>query len=236
MEFESVLREINNISIDNLPDINITEEQKAKARKRLFKSIDKLKERNHMLKINVSDEEVLKISNELGVESEEYLKGVKHGAVLREVTLKAINDDVKKNYGEIVSEVFTTNAMDMSNVIWLAEGTVYFKIFITKEKIITYSFTKFFKVIDRSESDIKAVLGAGLCEYKKYYIEYGEKIIYLTYTSEDTKNEIEKIIDILKNNGVENHNERKIKKIKIINIIAIIFVIVISIIAIIEIT
>lgn len=108
-------------------------------------------------------------------------------------------------------------------------GAVYSKIYITKDKLITYSFNRFYKVLNKVEVKLKDVEGAGLYEDEMYYIEYKDKITYLGYTLEKTKNDLEKIMDILKANGVLNESEKKKRKEKNITIILILILIFIMI-------
>lgn len=94
-DYKKILEEMKNMTIDDLPPINITDEQKNRARKKMFKSIEDLKERNRELNINISETEVIEISEYLGEETEDCLNGVKYGRVLREIALKSVTDQVK---------------------------------------------------------------------------------------------------------------------------------------------
>lgn len=225
-DYNKVLDEINNITIENVPKLIVTDEQKNKVRKNLFKAVDALKERNKDLDINVSEEDVLNIKNALGEKSEDYLNGVKHGRVLRDVTLKAVRDEVISKYGEVEYETFATNAYGTTNLGWMAGGALYFKIFLTKDKLITYSFSEFYKVVDKVEVSIKKIKGAGLYEDNIYYIEYADKMIYLGYTLEKTKIELDNIMKALENKGIENYSYDKRKNGKILTIIYIVSVII----------
>lgn len=225
-DYNKVLEEINNITIENVPKLIVTDEQKNKVRKNLFKSIDALKERNRELDINISEDEIIHIKNVLGEKSEDYLNGVKYGRVLRDVTLKAVRDEVLNKYGEIEQETFATNAYGTTNIGWMAGGALYFKIFITKDKLITYSFSEFYKVVDKVEINIKNIKGAGLYEDNIFYIEYADKIIYLGYTLEKTKIELENIMETLEKKGVENDSYNKKRNGKLLTIIYIVSVII----------
>ncbi|MGL5353463.1 MAG: hypothetical protein ACRDA5_09065 [Clostridium sp.] len=225
-DYNKVLEEINNITIENVPKLIVTDEQKNKVRKNLFKSIESLKERNKELNINISEEGIMDIKNALGEKAEDYLNGVKHGRVLRDVTLKAVRDEVISKYGEVEHETFATNAYGTTNIGFMAGGALYFKIFITKEKLITYSFSEFYKVVDKVEVKIKNIKGAGLYEDNIYYIEYADKIIYLGYTLEKTKVELDNIMETLENKGIENNSYNKKRNGKMITIIYIVIVII----------
>lgn len=214
-DFEKILEEINKMTIDDLPDIDITEEQKDTAKKRIFKSVEALKKRNKELSINISKQEVLEISDYLGEKCEDYLNGVKHGRVLREVALKACNLEVINKYEEIVTEVFTINGNGNGNNIgWMVGGILYFKIYITLDKLIIYSFNEFYKVLNKVEINLDEVKGAGRYKTKMYYIEYEDKVIYLGYTLEETKIKLDEMMDIFKRNGVKDEGEKKSKRTK----------------------
>lgn len=225
-KFEDILKDINEMTIDNLPDVSITEEQKNNARRKLFKSIEELKNRNKDLDINVSPTGVLEIVDSLGDRSEDYLNGVKYGRVLREVALKAVHEEVLSEYTNIKGEAFVINANGTTNIGWGSGGALYFKIYLTDNKLITYSFTEFYKIIDKVVVDIKDVIGAGKYKGNIYYIEYGEKEIYIGYTLEETKVAIDNIIRILEQRGVKNNSQSKIVKENTIKTIYILLVII----------
>ncbi|MGL5087399.1 MAG: hypothetical protein ACRC68_17060, partial [Clostridium sp.] len=121
-DYKKILEDFNNMTIDDLPDVNITEQQKEKARKKFFNAIDSLKKVNGDLNIDITKEEVLELKNALGSRSEDYLNGVKHGRVLREVALNATRDEVINKHGEIIKEVFANNTNGTTSVGWMHGG------------------------------------------------------------------------------------------------------------------
>lgn len=222
-DFNAILEEINNITIDDLPNISITDKQKNKAKNELFKIIKDLKERNNKFNINISESEIIDISNGLGDDLDKYLDGIKHGRLLREVALKAVNDEVISKHKEISSEVFVNNGYIYKESMtgWKYEETMYYKIYITKENLIVYGFTELYKIVDKIEVNIKDIKSAGLYKDNKYYIEFSNRIIYLGYTSTKTRDELDKITNILQDNGVKNNGLAINKKIKMITIICV---------------
>lgn len=206
-DFDEVLEEINNITIDELPNINITYNQKNKVRNKLFKIIDELKKRNNKFSINISEADILDISNGLGDDLDKYLDGVKHGRLLREVSLKSVNDEITCKYKEILGETFVKNAYiyQESMTGWKYEETMYYKIYITKDTIIVYEFTESYKIIEKLEVRIKDIKSSGLYKDNKYNIEFSNRIIYLAYTQSNVKNELEDIINILQSTGAKNN-------------------------------
>lgn len=226
-DYKKILEDFSNMTIDDLPDVNITDEQKAKARKKLFEAIDSLKERNSNLNIDITQAEVLDLSNALGSRSEDYLNGVKHGRVLREVTLKATRDEVLSKYGDILSEVFANNTSGTTDLGWMSGGILYLKIYITKDKLIYYGFNEFYKVVNKYEANIKDIEGAGVHTAEKYYIECADKTIYLGYTLEKTKEDLDKMIEILKRKGIENKGASRAKRNKRVIIIGVLIYVVI---------
>lgn len=220
-DFNTVLEEINNITIDELPNISITDKQKNKARNELFGIIKELKERNNKFNISISETEILNISNGLGDELDKYLDGVKHGRLLREVALKAINNEVISKYKEIEKEAFINNGYSYKESMtgWKYEEIMYYKMYITKDTLIVYGLTELYKIVEKIEVSIKDIKSAGLYKDNKYHIEFSNKIIYLGHTSTKGKNELENIINIIKNSGTKNNGLAIDKKIKIITII-----------------
>ncbi|MGL5353461.1 MAG: hypothetical protein ACRDA5_09055 [Clostridium sp.] len=220
-DYEKILEDFNKMTIDDLPDVDITDEQKEKARKRLFKAIDSLKKVNGDLNIDITKEEVLDLKNALGSRSEDYLNGVKHGRVLREVALNATRDDVINKYGEIIKEVFANNTYGTTSVGWMHGGILYFKIYATKDALITYSFNEFYKVVNKRETKFMDIECAGTHVDKKYYIEYLDTTIYLAYTLEKTKSDLDELMVFLSQNGVIDIGAKRAKIRKRIIIIAV---------------
>lgn len=210
-DYEKILEDFNNMTIDDLPDVNITDEQKEKARKKLFKAIDSLKKVNGDLNIDITKEEVIDLKNALGSRSEDYLNGVKHGRVLREVALNATREDVINKHGEILKEVFANNTYGTTSLGWMHGGILYFKIYATKDLLITYSFNEFYKVVNKRVSKFKDIECAGTHVDKKYYIEYHDTTIYLEYTLEKTKKDLDELMLLISQKGVKDIGAKRAK-------------------------
>ncbi|MGL5087392.1 MAG: hypothetical protein ACRC68_17025 [Clostridium sp.] len=206
-DFDEVLEKINNITIDELPNISITEIQKNKARDKIFTIIKELKERNNKFSINICNAEIIDISNGLGDDLDKYLDGVKHGRLLRAVALKSVNNEVVNKYKEIVGEAFAKNGYIYKESMtgWKHDETMYYKIYITKDTLIVYGFTETYKIVDKIEVSIKDIKSAGLYKENKYHIEFSNRIIYLAHTQTKVKRELEELINILQSSGTKNN-------------------------------
>lgn len=204
--FNAVLEAINNLTIDDLPNISITDNQKNKAKNDLFQTIKELKERNNKFNINISEAEILNISNVLGDDLDKYLDGIKHGRLLREIVLKLVNDEVISKYKEIISKAFLKNSYIYKESMTGAkdEETMYYKIYMTKDTLIVYGFTESYKIEDKIEVRIKDIKSAGLYKDNKYYIEFSNRIIYLENMKTTVNGELDEIITILQSRGTKN--------------------------------
>lgn len=213
---KDVLKEVSNINSENLAHEQVAENQNNVLKNELLKVIDGLKERNDELNISISEEEIIDISNSLGDKLDENLDGVKYGRLLREITLRAVDVEVKNKYTEILGEAFTTNSFKFGktkpNVGMLVGSALYYKIYTTKDTLIMYSFTDIYKVLNKIEVSIKDIKSAGFYEDKIYCIEFNDRVAYLGYEIEETKKDLDKIISIIEANGITNDKLSKDRK------------------------
>ncbi|MEG0295620.1 MAG: hypothetical protein RR620_02805 [Clostridium sp.] len=225
--FEKRLEEINNLKIEDLPDVKLSDSDKERAKNRLFKSIEDLKRRNRDMNINITDAEVLTIKSSLGEASDKYANGVEHGFILREVAIKAADKEVYEKYGEITHEVLATNAYATSNLGWMANGAIAYKLYLTDNKLVKYSFSEFYEVIDKKEYKIEDIKFIGSDEDGTYYIEFKNKVVtYIGFTTSEMMLGIDKLMSLLIEKGVAKKENKLITKDRVITAIYIITVIV----------
>ncbi|MGL5085265.1 MAG: hypothetical protein ACRC68_06035, partial [Clostridium sp.] len=118
-------------------------------------------------------------------------------------------------------EVFANNTNGTTSVGWMHGGILYLKIYATKEALITYSFNEFYKVVNKREARFSDIDCAGTHEDNKYYIEYYDTTIYLAYTLEKTKYDLDELMLFLHEQGISDIGAKRAKMRKRIIMIAI---------------
>lgn len=224
---DNVIDEIKNMTINDLPDIKLSDADKEKAKKKLFSSIEALKDRNKELNIDITLDEVLDIKDSLGNVGDKNANGVKYGHVIREVALQAADNEVYKS-NTVIQEVLANNAYATSNLGWMEGGAIAFKIYLTKTKLIIYSFTEFYKLIEKKEynlSEIKGIIHHEDGSYSIQYVAGGE--ISLSFTTAKTQSDLDSLIKELLNLGVKEITKGLFSKENIITFIYIIIILVI---------
>ncbi|WP_270648065.1 hypothetical protein [Paeniclostridium hominis] len=156
--------EIEEYTEADLFEDGLDKNQKEKIKKRMSMLLEELKEANSKFNINVSLSEVLKIKKYLGESGDISEHGIKNSNVLKYIILKVIDKDMESLKNEIVDELFVPSFISMPgvNTSYINHGASYFfKLYLTKDKLIYYGITENFKIVNKKIIDVKEVKSIG---------------------------------------------------------------------------
>ncbi|MDU1538027.1 MAG: hypothetical protein E6902_00275 [Paeniclostridium sordellii] len=156
--------EIEEYTEDDLFEDGLDKNQKEKIKKRMSMLLEELKEANSKFNINISLSEVLKIKKYLGESGDISEHGIKNSNVLKYIILKVIDKDMESLKNEIVDELFVPSFISMPgvNTSYINHGASYFfKLYLTKDKLIYYGITENFKIVNKKIIEVKEVKSIG---------------------------------------------------------------------------
>lgn len=155
---------IEEFNEDDLFEAGLDSKQKEKIKKRMAMLLKELKESNRKFDIDITLEDILKIKTEMGKYGDEYEHGIKNSNVLKYITLNVIDKDIKQLKSEVIDELFVPSFISLPgvNTSYINNGASYFfKLYLTKDKLIYYGISERFKIVSRKVIDIKSIKSIG---------------------------------------------------------------------------
>ncbi|MGL4772682.1 MAG: hypothetical protein ACRC2K_03865 [Clostridium sp.] len=209
----------------SLPDVELSPEQKERAKNRINSYIARLKNSNPELNIDSTPSTLSEIENELGEKSEKVRHGV-HGAnVLKELVLKAVDEEVALSHNKILYSCFLLGFYQEAMVGYIpvfSETPYYYKIYVTKDKLIIYSFDWFFKILKKKSFSLNQIYKVGvapqffvskelnretlLLKLNKGVEIYDNYYFFINENSSD-KNDIQDLCNMLTSLGVKEYSK-----------------------------
>lgn len=111
--------------------------------------------------INCNDEEILEIIEGMSEEEINHANkiGIKHWKVLKKLVLKTIDKELDLNQDEVIGKYLIWGPLAITNVNMLSSGGIfYYRIIITKEKVIYYGFDQGFKKVESKTKNITDII------------------------------------------------------------------------------
>lgn len=173
------LDNIEEFDEDKLPDIDINEEELNRVKENIFSVIDKLKNKNKSLDFKISLEDALKIKNELGANSNRPIYYNKDAMLMRAIMIKTIKEKENLKDCDIISEL----CRPIDSCSWWWGAPVCYQLFITKDKLIIYSFDSQYKIINSFKTPFNEIKEAGQAGKNKKILFDDEEIIVLPETT-----------------------------------------------------
>ncbi|MGL4570433.1 MAG: hypothetical protein ACRCVJ_05165 [Clostridium sp.] len=191
----------------DLPNVEMNVEEVKRVKESVIKIVKSLKDRNKNLDFNITLEGALKLKNELGNNADKAIYGTKCALLMRSIMLKTIEEEEGLKKEDIVDELFR----NVHAPTWWWGAAVCYKLFLTKEKLIIYSFDSHYKVFSNYKVSIGEVIEAGRAGKEKCIMDEDEQIIVLKDTkivlSPDyggSKDDLLRFMESLRNMGVND--------------------------------
>lgn len=160
---------------NNLPDIDINSEELKRVKGKVFSIIEKLKNSNKSLDFNITLDEALKLKERLGDNAEKAIYGVESAKLMRAIMLETIKENEGLKDEDIVDELLR----DINAHYWWRGGAVCYKLFLTKDKLIIYSFDSHYKIFSNYKIRLYEIIEAGKAGKAKCMMDEEEQIIVL---------------------------------------------------------
>ncbi|WP_143316625.1 hypothetical protein [Clostridium sp. HBUAS56017] len=154
----------------SLPNVFLSDNQKNRIKKSLYKNIKRFTENNYGLKIDNSLENIKRMEEKLGSKKDDVIHGVKHARVLKELALEAARKDCPLKDEEILCQKFFQIGTGMENrdaTLSIFYSVFYCQIYISKDYFISYSFDNFFRLQHRRIIPIKYIQSVGISKLDK---------------------------------------------------------------------
>lgn len=147
-----------------LPDLELEKEdisniKKVVIREGILRDIRKLIKYNTKIKIDFTEDEVLKIYKEIENSNISKDRGSKERIFLRTLVMKTLDKEVLEKNKSIIKTALIYNPNSMKIPYWFRDK-YYTKLYLTENKIIKYEITNSFDVLNKEEillNDIKYV-------------------------------------------------------------------------------
>lgn len=227
------------IDIDEskLPDVTLSDNQKNSIKKKMKLNLKRFIEGNLNLDIDTSDENILKIEENLGDKKNQTLHSIKYANVLKEIVLAAIEKDCPFTNEEILYKGFLHlgGGSEFENLpaVW-TNNPFYCQVYLTNKELLIYTLDNYFRLVAKRQLPIQDIEGVAVTDKDSDGLKYSHKNLILgvnskTYTSlsgyqlvdenpKDTSN-LEKIKYLLITLGVKEYIPKKITSASIIYII-----------------
>lgn len=152
------------IDEDNLPNINLSEDQK-KYLKNIFKNLIEpyLLLNKNPIDVNLSSSNLYEVTNNLREESNDVLNYVKGGKILRNLVLEALDKECPIKEEEILYKTLLYIPKDYSFKvagILFSESVFSHRIYVTKDYVFMYNLDNYFRLVNSTKLPITAIHSA----------------------------------------------------------------------------
>lgn len=172
---KNYLDSIEEFDETTLPEVNINQAEIDRVRKKVFGIIEGLKNKNKKLGFNIKLEDALKIKNELGNNADKAIYGVESAGLMRAIMLKTIKEKEELTAEDIVDELL----IDVPAPNHWRGAAICYQLYLTKNKVIIYSFDSQYKVFSSYNLNFNEVKAAGEAGEAKCMMNSDEQIIEL---------------------------------------------------------
>lgn len=156
--------EIEEFTEDDLSKDILDKQQLEKTKKKMEVLLKELKEANDKYNIDISLNEIMSLKESLGTSGDKVEHGIKNANILKYIILKTIKIDMEPLKDEIIDEVFVPSFISMPgvNTSYINyDATFFFKLYLTKDKLIYYCISDRFKITNKKIIDVKNIKTIG---------------------------------------------------------------------------
>ncbi|MGG5460411.1 hypothetical protein [Clostridium sp. B9] len=199
--------ELIDIDEDNLPNVELSHEQKNKLKSVLKNNIKPyLSKNNNPIDINLKSSNILKTVDNLGDQSEEILNYIKGGKILRDLVVPALDADCPIPKEDILYKALFYIPVDycFKSELLLHSNTVFAqRIYITKNELFIYNLDNYFRLIDKTILPIKYIKSAFIDKtYKTNYLPLSKNTLTITLdNSEKNDSSLPSVYFLINENG-----------------------------------
>lgn len=161
---------------NKLPDVEINDEEMNRVKVKVINIIEKLRKQNDKIELNINLEEALKVKEKLGDNAEKAIFGVESAVLMRSIVLKMVREKENLKDEDIIDELF----INVHAPNWWRGAAVCYKFFLTKDKLIIYSFDSHYKIFSHYRLNINEIKCAGTAGKAKCHMHEDEEIIVLS--------------------------------------------------------
>lgn len=220
------------INEKELPKVNLSEEQKERIRKFLKSTLRPYVEnKRDNVPVDLSLKNIIKVTKNLGNETDDLLFYVKGGKVLRDLVVEALDKESSIPQDELVYKTLLYTFDDYSYKVAplaFSNTAIAHRIYVTKNKILFYNLDNYFRLIDITTVPIKYIKTSFIADKSiRDFTEFSRNTLFiefnklgnddLTIPSEymlrGDKNhndaELNEFLDVLKSLGVKNYRKLK---------------------------
>ncbi|MGL5354117.1 MAG: hypothetical protein ACRDA5_12460 [Clostridium sp.] len=106
-----------------------------------------------------------------------------------------------------IEEFFVGRAGSVNNAGWLSGAAVIYKVKLENGVLYFKGVDNNKKIVSESSTDVKKIRSLGKEDNDIYYIDIGNKKISM-HVVEENKNQVEELINILKESGISDSSKR----------------------------
>lgn len=189
-----------------LPNVEITENEKREIMNKVDYAIESLKNGNKEMDFNISVDDAMKIKEKLGDKVDNYIYGRKHALLMREIMIKTIEEEEGINEENIKEQLLVY----IPASYWWRGGAICYKMYLINEnRLIIYSFDSGYNVFSKYNIPVEEIKCAGEAGKAKKNMYDNEQVIFFKDTKihldpdyGHNKEEILNFIEALRKVGV----------------------------------
>lgn len=220
------------INDNDLPDINLTEEQKRRIKTAIKFAINPYLENNFDdINADFSLKNIIKVVNNLGNEADDTLNYVRNGKVLRDIVLESLDKECPIPKDKLIYKTLLYSFDDYTFKvlsIGFSKNAVAYRVYVTEDKLLFYNLDSYFRVIDTTTIPIKYIKTAFISNKSiRDFMEFSRNTLFIEFNKlgkndlnipkkymlvgsiEHNSDDLNKFLEILKSLNVENI--RKVK-------------------------
>ncbi|MGG5460408.1 hypothetical protein [Clostridium sp. B9] len=224
--------ELLDINEKELPNVNLSNEQKERIRKFLKSTLRPyVANKKDTIPVDLSLENIIKVTNNLGEETDDVLFYVKGGKVLRDLVVEALDKECPIPEDELVYKTTLYTFDDYSyKVAPLAFSgtTTSHRIYVTKTKILFYNLDNYFRLIDVTTVPLKYIKTVFIADKSiRDFMEFSKNTLFIEFnrlgkndlnipseymlrgTRGHNDADLNAFLDVLKSLGIKNYRKLK---------------------------
>lgn len=203
------MKKFDLIDIDenNLPNVELSNEQMKRIKNIFNTTIKSYLELNHKpVDIDLSPNNLSRVTDNLGTESEDILNYVKGGKILRDLVIEALDKECPIKEEDLIYKALLYISKDYSYKvagILFSESVFSHRIYVTKNYVFIYNLDNYFRLLNSTKLPISAIKSAYIDNSNRTdYIPFNCDVLTLNLDdSEDANLQLPSIYYLIGENG-----------------------------------
>lgn len=220
------------INDKDLPDINLTEEQKRRIKTVIKFAINPyLKNNFDNVNADFSLRNIIRIVNNLGDEADDILNYARNGKVLRDIVIERLDKDCPIPKDKLIYKTLLYSFNDYTFKalsIGFSKQAIAYRVYVTEDKLLFYNLDNYFRVIDTTTIPIKYIKTAFISNKSiRDFMEFSRNTLFIEFNKlgkndlsipkkymligsiEHNDEDLNNFLEVLKSLKVENHRKTK---------------------------